>query len=50
MFKILQDRLAKELEVAGIQELEMANLFINGVYLAHHNAFFVTRGFSRRGP
>jgi hypothetical protein len=40
MFGTLQDRLAKELELAGITEIAAANRFIRDVYLARHNARF----------
>ena len=40
MFGTLQDRLAKELELAGIATLEAANRFIGEVYLPEHNARF----------
>lgn len=41
MFGTLQDRLAKELKLAGITEVEPANRFIREVYLPAHNARFV---------
>ena len=40
MFGTLQDRLVKELALAGITEVEAANRFIKGVYLLQHNARF----------
>lgn len=40
MFATLQDRLPKELRLAGIAEVETANRFIREVYLADHNARF----------
>ena len=40
MFGTLQDRLAKELELAGISEIETANRFIREVYVPAHNARF----------
>jgi len=40
MFGTLQDRLAKELELAGIRDIEGANRFIREVYLPAHNARF----------
>jgi transposase len=40
MFATLQDRLPKELRLAGITTLEAANRFIAEVYLAQHNARF----------
>lgn len=40
MFGTLQDRLAKELTLAGIDDVESANRFIREVYLPAHNARF----------
>jgi hypothetical protein len=40
MFGTLQDRLVKELELAGIGDVETANRWIRDVYLAQHNARF----------
>jgi transposase len=40
VFQTLQDRLVKELALAGIDTLEAANLFIRDVYLPAHNARF----------
>jgi hypothetical protein len=40
MFGTLQDRLPKELRLAGITTLEAANRFIAEVYLPRHNARF----------
>jgi transposase len=40
MFATLQDRLPKELELAGIAGIEAANRFIREVYLPEHNALF----------
>jgi transposase len=40
MFGTLQDRLAKELKLAGIADAEAANRFIREVYLPAHNARF----------
>jgi hypothetical protein len=40
MFGTLQDRLPKELALAGIGDVEAANRFIVGVYLPAHNARF----------
>ena len=40
MFGTLQDRLIKELKLAGIGEIEAANNFIREVYLPTHNARF----------
>ena len=43
MFATLQDRLPKELKLAGIATLEAANRFIAAVYLPAHNARFAVR-------
>jgi len=40
MFGTLQERLPKELALAGITEIEAANRFIRQVYLPRHNARF----------
>ena len=40
MFGTLQDRLPKELKLAGIRDVESANRFIREVYLPAHNARF----------
>ena len=40
MFATLQDRLPKELKLAGIREIEAANRFIREVYLPGHNRRF----------
>lgn len=40
MFGTLQDRLPKELKLAGISDIETANRFIREVYLGEHNARF----------
>jgi transposase len=40
MFGTLQDRLPKELALAGVETLEAANRFIAEVYLPQHNARF----------
>lgn len=40
MFATLQDRLPKELKLAGIAGIEAANRFIREVYLPEHNARF----------
>jgi transposase len=40
MFGTLQDRLPKELKLAGISDVEAANRFIREVYLPAHNARF----------
>jgi transposase len=39
-FRTLQDRLVKELALAGIDEIEAANAFLRDVYLPAHNARF----------
>ena len=40
MFATLQDRLPKELTLAGIVDIAAANRFIRAVYLPEHNARF----------
>jgi transposase len=40
MFGTLQDRLMKELALAGISEIAAANRFIRDIYLPQHNARF----------
>jgi len=40
MFGTLQDRLPKELKLAGISDIEAANRFMREVYLPAHNARF----------
>ena len=40
MFGTLQDRLVKELRLAGITEIEAANAFLRDRYLPAHNARF----------
>jgi len=40
MFSTLQERLPKELKLAGITDMEAANRFIAAVYLPAHNARF----------
>src|SRR6266481_1295028 len=40
MFGTLQDRLVKELEHAGLRDIETANRWIREVYLPRHNARF----------
>jgi hypothetical protein len=40
MFGTLQDRLPKELKLAGISDIDAANRFIREVYLPAHNARF----------
>ena len=39
-FATLQDRLVKELRLAGITNIEAANAFIRDIYLPEHNARF----------
>lgn len=43
MFRTLQDRLVKELALAGIATVEAANRFIRAVYLPAHNARFTVK-------
>jgi len=43
MFRTLQDRLPKELALAGIAGVEAANAFIRDVYLPAHNARFAVK-------
>jgi transposase len=43
MFATLQDRLVKELKLAGIATVETANAFIRDVYLPAHNARFAVQ-------
>ena len=43
MFRTLQDRLVKELALAGIATVEAANRFIREVYLPAHNARFAVK-------
>src|SRR5262249_7543853 len=40
MFATLQDRLVKELDHAGLRDIETANRWIREVYLPRHNARF----------
>jgi transposase len=40
MFGTLQDRLPKELKLAGVADIEAANRFISEVYLPEHNGRF----------
>lgn len=40
MFGTLQERLVKELQLAGITDMETANRFIADAYLQHHNTRF----------
>lgn len=41
LFKTLQDRLIKELELAKITTIEVANIFLKNVYMPEHNEKFV---------
>jgi len=43
LFHTLQDRLVKELALAGIAEVEAANEFIRTVYIPAHNARFAVK-------
>ena len=43
MFRTLQDRLVKELALAGVTTAEAANTFIRDVYVPEHNARFSVR-------
>ena len=43
VFQTLQDRLVKELALAGITEAEAANAFIRDVYVPGHNARFAVK-------
>ena len=43
MFQTLQDRLVKELALAGITTVEAANVFLREVYLPAHNARFAVK-------
>jgi transposase len=43
MFQTLQDRLVKELALAGIATVEAANTFIRDVYIPGHNARFAVK-------
>ena len=43
MFHTLQDRLTKELALAGIDTIEAANAFIRDVYVPAHNARFAVK-------
>ena len=49
-FGTLQDRLVKELSLAGITEIEAANRFIEESYLPDHNRRFATGPSSRTVP
>lgn len=42
LFRTLQDRLPKELKLAGITDIAAANRFIAATYIARHNARFAT--------
>jgi transposase len=43
MFETLQDRLTKELALAGIVTIEAANAFLRDVYIPAHNARFAVK-------
>jgi transposase len=43
MFQTLQDRLVKELALAGMATVEAANIFIRDVYVPRHNALFAVK-------
>lgn len=43
LFKTLQDRLVKELELAGITTRDTANEFLKNVYIPEHNAKFASK-------
>jgi len=43
VFQTLQDRLTKELALAGMATIEAANAFIKDVYLPAHNARFAAK-------
>jgi transposase len=43
MFETLQDRLTKELTLAGIATIEAANRFLRDVYIPAHNARFAVK-------
>ena len=40
LFRTLQDRLPKELRLAGIKDVEAANAWLKAQYMAEHNALF----------
>jgi hypothetical protein len=42
-FRTVQDRLPKELALAGVKNIEAANAFIREVYLPAHNARFAAK-------
>jgi transposase len=48
LFHTLQDRLVKELALAGISEVEAANRFISTVYIPAHNARFAVKAEQER--
>ena len=50
MFGTLQDRLPKELKLAGITDIEAANRLIREVYLPAHNARFAKAARCPRAP
>lgn len=43
LFKTLQDRLVKELKLAGITTCDAANVFLKNVYIPEHNAKFAVK-------
>jgi hypothetical protein len=43
MFRTLQDRLPKDLVLAGIDDIETANRYLRETYLAQHNARFAVQ-------
>ena len=43
VFLTLQDRLVKELALAGITDIEAANIFIRDVYIPAHNKLFAVK-------
>ena len=47
-FRTLQDRLPKELALAGVTDVEAANRYIGEVYLPAHNARFAAEPADRR--
>ena len=43
LFKTLQDRLVKELELAGITGIDAANVYLKNVYIPDHNTRFAVQ-------
>jgi transposase len=43
MFRTLQDRLPKELRLAGIKDMDAANRFLRDVYISAHNVRFAVK-------